>query len=82
MDGDGKPYFALYNALSIINWKENNVGGRRDLNLVVLEEQFENSEDEFSHSTKTCSPGFRLKRQLLNVRLFDGSTSRIDTNTR
>ena len=81
VDGDGKPYFALYNALSIINWKENNVGGRRDLNLVVLEEQFENSEDEFSHSTKTVHRVLGLKDGSLNVRLFDGGTEQDKTPT-
>ncbi len=74
VDGNGKPYFAMYNALSIINWKENNVEGRRDLNLIVLEEQFDNSEDEFSHTTKTVHRVLSLKDEVLSVRLFDGAT--------
>lgn len=53
VDAKGVPYFALYDALSIINWKENSIGGRKDLKLLVLEEQFDNSEDEFGHNTKT-----------------------------
>ncbi|MFG4629974.1 hypothetical protein ACF0DN_14385, partial [Acinetobacter baumannii] len=51
VDAKGVPYFALYDALSIINWKENSIGGRKDLKLLVLEEQFDNSEDEFGHET-------------------------------
>lgn len=50
VDSNGVPYFALYDALSIINWKENSIGGRKDLKLFVLVEQFDNSEDEFGHN--------------------------------
>lgn len=53
VDGNGKPYFALYDALSIINWKENSVDGRKDTALVVLAEQHNAGEDKFSHTTKT-----------------------------
>lgn len=50
VDSNGVPYFALYEALSIINWKQNSIGGRKDLKLLVLVEQFDNSEDEFGHN--------------------------------
>lgn len=73
VDSEGKPYFALYDALSIINWKENSVGGRRDLNLVVLEEQYNNGEDEFGHNTRTVRRVLRLVDGELIVQLYDGN---------
>lgn len=74
VDANGVPYFALYDALSIINWKENSIGGRKDLKLLVLEEQFDNSEDEFGHDTKTVHRVLAMREGALTVRLFDGST--------
>ena len=71
VDKQGKPYFSLYDALSIINWKERSVGGRKDLSLVVLEEQFENSEDEFGHNTRQAYRALSLVDGGLSVRLFD-----------
>lgn len=72
IDENGKPYFALYDALSVTNWKENNVGGRKDLNLVVLQEQFSANADEFSHETKTVYRVLSLHDGALSVRVFDG----------
>lgn len=73
VDANGVPYFALYDALSIINWKENSVDGRKDLKLLVLEEQFDNSEDEFGHDTRTVHRVLSMDDGALTVRLFDGS---------
>ncbi|OTS14331.1 hypothetical protein CAT21_12220 [Acinetobacter pittii] len=74
VDANGVPYFALYDALSIINWKENSIDGRKDLKLLVLEEQFDNSEDEFGHDTRTVHRVLSMDNGALTVRLFDGST--------
>ncbi|TPU95038.1 DUF4055 domain-containing protein [Acinetobacter baumannii] len=74
VDANGVPYFALYDALSIINWKENSVDGRKDLKLLVLEEQFDNSEDEFGHDTRTVHRVLSMDNGVLTVRLFDGSS--------
>lgn len=74
VDAKGVPYFALYDALSIINWKENSIGGRKDLKLLVLEEQFDDSEDEFGHDTKTVHRVLAMQEGALTVRLFDGSS--------
>lgn len=79
VDKDGVPYFALYDALSITNWKENSVGGRKDLNLVVLEEQFNNSEDKFGHDTKTVYRVLELVNGKLVISLHDGDS--IDDRT-
>ncbi|EPH3102026.1 DUF4055 domain-containing protein [Providencia stuartii] len=79
VDKDGVPYFALYDALSITNWKENSVGGRKDLNLVVLEEQFNNSEDKFGHDTKTVYRVLELVNGKLAISLHDGDS--IDDRT-
>ncbi|QDJ92700.1 DUF4055 domain-containing protein [Acinetobacter haemolyticus] len=73
VDSEGVPYFALYDALSIINWKENSIGGRKDLKLLVLEEQFDDSEDEFSHDTKTVHRVLSMQDGALTVRLYDDS---------
>lgn len=73
VDANGVPYFALYDALSIINWKENSIDGRKDLKLLVLEEQFDNSEDEFGHDTRTVHRVLSMDNGALTVRLFDGS---------
>ncbi|MCH7293637.1 DUF4055 domain-containing protein [Acinetobacter sp. ANC 3926] len=73
VDANGVPYFALYDALSIINWKENSIGGRKDLKLLVLEEQFDNSNDEFGHETKTVHRVLSMQDGALTVRLFDGA---------
>lgn len=51
-DAQGKPYIAKYDALSIVNWKLGAVGGRRDLTLVVLQENHLKGDDEFSHETE------------------------------
>ncbi|MBG5894845.1 DUF4055 domain-containing protein [Providencia rettgeri] len=74
VDQKGIPYFALYDALSITNWKENSVGGRKDLNLIVLEEQFSNSEDKFGHDTKTVHRVLELVDGKLVVSLYDGDS--------
>lgn len=74
VDKKGVPYFALYDASSIINWKENSIGGRKDLNLVVLEEQFDNSEDKFGHETKTVYRVLEIVDGRLIVSLHDGET--------
>ncbi|MDO7535017.1 DUF4055 domain-containing protein [Acinetobacter pittii] len=81
VDDKSVPYFALYDALSIINWKENSIGGRKDLKLLVLEEQFDNSKDEFGHDTKTVHRVLSMINGALVVRLFDGSTEEDKTPT-
>lgn len=75
VDSQGKPYLALYDALSIINWKETNVGGRKDLSLVVLEEQHDNSEDKFGHNTKTVQRVLSLDDGHLSVELYTGNST-------
>ena len=75
VDSQGKPYLALYDALSIINWKETNVGGRKDLSLVVLEEQHDTSEDKFGHNTKTVQRVLSLDDSHLSVELYTGSVT-------
>lgn len=70
-DDSGKPYIAMYDALSIINWKVGNVGGRRDLTLVVLKEDHLNADDEFSHDVETVYRVLDLDESgFYRVRLF------------
>lgn len=71
-DEKGNPYIAIYDAFSIINWKVGNVGGRRDLTLVVLEEQhLKDDADEFSHETETVYRVLDLDEQgFYRVRLI------------
>lgn len=44
-----RPYFAYYNAESIINWKTVIINGVKTLGLVVLKEEVDKATDEFSH---------------------------------
>ncbi len=71
-DNQGNPYFAMYSALSIVNWKTGNVGGRRDLTMVVLQENHDDGEDEFSHKTKIVYRVLDLDESgYYRVRLFN-----------
>ena len=47
-----RPYFSYYTAESIINWKFKIVDGIKKLCLVVLKEEIDNAEDQFSHKKK------------------------------
>lgn len=80
IDHDGKPYIAYYDAFSIINWKETNNNGRKDLTLVVLVENWlKSSNDEFSHDTETIYRVLDLDEQdKYRVRLFDGGGTLIE----
>lgn len=44
-----RPYMTYYKAEAIINWRFKNVNGVKKLVLVVLEENVDNPNDEFSH---------------------------------
>lgn len=48
-----RPYLSFYNAESIINWKFKVVDGVKKLCLVVLKEEIDNAEDQFSHKKLT-----------------------------
>lgn len=52
IDEEGKPYLALYDAFSLINWKEHKGRDGNELKLAVLMEQRE-AGDEFSHDSDT-----------------------------
>jgi hypothetical protein len=46
-----RPYLVYYKARSIINWKYRLIGNVKQFSLVVLEEEVDSAEDEFSHKT-------------------------------
>lgn len=46
-----RPYLTYYKAESIINWKYRLVNGVKKLAMVVLEEDIEMNDDDFSHDT-------------------------------
>jgi hypothetical protein len=48
-----RPYMTVYKAEVIWNWKEAPVGGKKMLSLVVLGEEYEEAEDEFTSEQKT-----------------------------
>lgn len=49
VDDSGRPFIALYDAFSMINWKEGSVNGRHDVKLAVFKEYHEVGDNEFSH---------------------------------
>ena len=52
-----RPYLSYYNAESIINWKFKIVNGVKKLSLVVLKEEVDKAEDQFSHKK---TPQYRV----------------------
>lgn len=74
IDADGKPYIAYYDTFSIINWKESNNNGRKDLTLVVLVENWlKETNDEFSHDTEIVYRVLDLQDGKYRVRTFDSN---------
>jgi len=76
VDDDGRPFMARYNAMSAINWKSTNQGGREDLSLVVLAERRAKPDaDEFSHDTDAVYRVLDLDEGKYRVRVLkeDGS---------
>lgn len=52
-DDKGQPYISMYDALSIINWKSGDVGGRRDTKLIVLQEShLKKDQDKYGHDSE------------------------------
>lgn len=50
IDESGKPYIAVYNAESLINWQVTGTNGRQDITLLVLKEQRKKPDaDRYSH---------------------------------
>lgn len=60
------PYVALYYAENIVNWREEVIGGRSRLTLVVLKEQrpTPKPEDEFDNTTEDMYRVLRLTRSI------------------
>lgn len=53
VDSDGQPYIGVYSAESFINWQTKTTGGRKDLTLVVFQEQRpKETNDPYSHETE------------------------------
>lgn len=83
VDHDGKPYIAVYDAFSIINWKSTNNNGRKDLTLVVLVENWlKETNDEFSHETETVYRVLDLdEKGKYRVRLYGSDEKLIEEKT-
>ncbi|MFT8276110.1 DUF4055 domain-containing protein [Kerstersia gyiorum] len=78
VDDQQKPFIAVYSASEAINWKEENVDGRKDLTLTVLREsRLKQAEDEYSHDTETVYRVLDLLEGKYRVRVLkeDGSTA-------
>lgn len=80
IDNDQKPYIAVYDALSAINWRESGVDGRKDLILVVLKEQRKKDQnDEFSHDTETAYRVLSLNESgIYHVRVLNSAGAAIE----
>lgn len=68
-----RPYMNTYTAESIINWKNETIGGKSILTLVVLKEEVEDNiqEDEFSHDFVCQYRVLRLRDGVYTQQLYD-----------
>lgn len=76
-----RPTIASYPAESIINWRFEGVNGRKMLTLVVLQEEINDSEDEYGHDTKTVYRVLRLTDGVYTQTLYDDAGDSISTAT-
>lgn len=65
-----RPYMRLYDAESIINWRQERIAGAEMLTLVVLEEEYEIREDEFEYECKTQWRVLDLPEGIYRQRVF------------
>ena len=71
-DADARPYVAEYSAESAINWREDAQSGRRDLTMVVFEEErLREHTDEFSVETDKVYRVLDIDEGRARVRLLD-----------
>lgn len=71
-DDKGQPYIAMYDALSIINWKTGDVGGRKDSKLIVLQEKhLKEGQDKYGHDKVDRYRELELVDGLYEVNLLD-----------
>lgn len=68
-----RPTIAAYAAESLINWRFEGVGGRKQLTMAVLSEHVEADDDEFSHDTETVYRVLRLRDGVYTQSLYDQS---------
>ena len=66
-----RPTIAAYPAESVINWRFDGVNGRKLLTMVVLAEQVDAGDDEFSHETTTVYRVLRLRDGVYTQALYD-----------
>ena len=66
-----RPYMATYTAESIINWKTETIGGKLMLALVVLVEEVDKADDEFSHEYEKQYRVLRLRDGVYTQQLYD-----------
>lgn len=76
-DDAGRPYVAAYTALDAINWREGDMGGRRDLMLTVLRESV-HSGDEYSHDSDERYRVLDLSEGAYRVRVIDKSGQSVE----
>lgn len=67
-----RPFMQLYKAESIINWRTQNVNGAKVVTMVVLTEQMEVAQDEFTTTTETVYRVLDLVDGIYRVRLMNG----------
>jgi len=67
-----RPFMQLYKAESIINWRTQNVNGAKIVTMVVLTEQMEVAQDEFTTTTETVYRVLDLIDGIYRVRLMNG----------
>jgi hypothetical protein len=66
-----RPYMLTYTAESIINWKTSIIGGRTVLSLVVLREEKDISQNEFTHDYEYKYRALRLIDGVFSQQIYD-----------
>lgn len=79
-DDKGQPYIAMYDSLSIINWKTGDVGGRRDAKLIVLQESHLKAEQsKYGHESEVLYRELELVDSQYEVRLLSESEIEVES---
>jgi hypothetical protein len=71
-DGEIRPTIHLYKPQNITNWRTTTRGARVLLSLVVLREEYENSDDEFETKTETRYRVLKLEDNVYTVEIWEG----------
>lgn len=67
---DLKAHIIPYKAEQVINWRTSNINGRNQLSLIVVEEYYNNSDDEFDYDPEVQQRVYRLRDEGYSVQIY------------